>query len=59
MTTREQRAANRERRKLAQEQGALLYWPVTACKHGHLSPRYAADGSCHQCKGARGKGGGA
>lgn len=53
MTTREQRAANRERRRLALVAGEKLYWPVTPCRHGHLSARYSADGSCHQCKANR------
>ncbi len=53
MTTREQRAANRERRKLAQAEGRLTYDPTTPCKHGHWAPRYSADASCVACKAAR------
>lgn len=55
MTTAAQRAANRERRRQALIEGRRTYDPTTPCRHGHWSPRYAADGSCFACKAARRK----
>lgn len=35
---------------LARSCGAKSFFTGIACRHGHLAERYAADGSCMQCK---------
>ena len=30
--------------------GAATFDPVEPCRHGHLSPRSAADGRCVECR---------
>lgn len=50
MADKDQRAANKERRKLALMADEKTYYPTTPCKRGHFSPRYSADASCVQCK---------